>query len=269
MAKVSGMVSTLLHHGKIDLAVIWTKNNNGKTYQVRTAGNSVRLYTNGVFHSQYNPKRPFSGQVWDLLSLPSLFFNRDKKPKRILLLGVGGGAAIKQLIFLNNPKTLYGVELDKTHLSIAKRFFKVNNSKSIKLFHEDAIKWVNEYQGEKFDYIVDDLFSDYESQPARAINADSRWMKKLDRLLSIDGILVCNFADKEELSDSGYFTNKALKKRFACAFQLSTPHTYNRIAIFCKKTLTANSLKNNIRQEAKANPTFSEKELRFAIRKLK
>ncbi len=40
------------------MAVLWQKKTAGQHYEVRTAGNSRRLYKNGVCHSQFNPAIP-------------------------------------------------------------------------------------------------------------------------------------------------------------------------------------------------------------------
>ena len=249
------------------MAIIWTKTVNDKTYEVRTAGNSIRLYTNNVFHSQYNPQQPFSGQVWDLLSLPSLFFPLDNKPKRILVLGVGGGAAIKQLAYLNEPEQIKGIELDKTHISIAKRFFNVASTRTTHLVHQSAWEWVRNYRGEKFDYIVDDLFTDEDNQPQRAITANSSWIKKLNKLRAENGVIVINFADEKELSQCGIFSDNKLNKIFTSCFKLDAPHTHNRIGVFSSQTITTKDLKKNIVFESKRKKHFPLKKLRFNVKK--
>ena len=94
------------------MAVVWQTVERGDHYQVRTAGHSVRLYKNDVFHSQWNETRPLSGGVWDLLFLPSLFVPSGSV-KRVLVLGVGGGAVIRQyLTFLPIEPVSY------THLTL-------------------------------------------------------------------------------------------------------------------------------------------------------
>ena len=65
------------------MAVIWQKHVEGKCYEVRAAGHTRRLYTDGVFHSQYNPRHSLTGNVWDLLSLPS-FFLQQRQLQRAL-----------------------------------------------------------------------------------------------------------------------------------------------------------------------------------------
>ncbi len=41
---------------------------------MRTAGKTLRLYTDGVFHSQFNPNHAVTGGVWDALMLPAFFY---------------------------------------------------------------------------------------------------------------------------------------------------------------------------------------------------
>jgi len=78
------------------MSILWETQVHDSHYSVRRAGGSVRLYTNRVFHSQWNPAVPFAGGIWDCLSLPVLHLP-IAQIKRILLLGVGGGAVIRQL----------------------------------------------------------------------------------------------------------------------------------------------------------------------------
>ena len=54
------------------MAIVWQRKIKGRDYQVRSAGKSLRLYTEGVFHTQYNPDHLLSGGIWDLLALPAL-----------------------------------------------------------------------------------------------------------------------------------------------------------------------------------------------------
>ena len=251
------------------MAVIWKKITHDKTYEVRTAGNSVRLYTNGVFHTQYNPKRPFSGQVWDLLSLPSLFFTDRQSPTRVLILGVGGGAVIKQLQYLHSPITIVGVELNPVHLTIAKRFFQVKRNMATQLVQQDAVEWVTHYQGKKFDYIVDDLFCDSENIPQRAIPASREWINRLSRLLTNNGILTINFADQKEFSKCSIFLKPGPRKKFKNCFSLNTAHTYNRIGVFSSIDLTKQQFRHNLNATAASKKYFSPKQLRLTLKKVK
>ena len=109
------------------MSVLWQTERNGTRYSVRAHGASVRLYSNGVFHSQWNPDRPFAGGVWDCLSLPALY-RPAAALRRVLLLGVGGGAVIRQLQTLVPFESLTAVEIDPVHIDVARRWFGVGEA---------------------------------------------------------------------------------------------------------------------------------------------
>ncbi len=172
--------------------IIWRKCKGGVDYQVRRAGHSLRLYRDGVFHSQYNGARILNGGVWDALWLPLLALPRIPL-SRALVLGVGGGAALKKIIHYGEPRELHGVDLDAQHLAIARRFFKVDSAAM--LHCADARQWLSSYRGGPFTYLVDDLFIDNGGDPCRAIDLladDARWLQLLLRRLAPRGVLVIN-----------------------------------------------------------------------------
>jgi spermidine synthase len=247
------------------LAILWYKQTGSTRYEVRSAGNSLRLYTNGVFHSQYNPKRPVSGSIWDLLMLPAYF--APERVRRVLLLGVGGGAVIRQLNHFLQPETVVGVELDPVHLEIAERFFEVKASNT-QLFHADALHWVNEYEGERFDMIIDDLFDDTDGEPQRAVAANSRWFDHLSRLLAPHGILVSNFATTDELKACGWFRNRRLQARYPAAFRLATPLYQNAIGAFLRRPADAAQLRQNLTAFPALDTARRKGTLRYSIRRL-
>ena len=71
------------------MGLLWNYRQADTDYSVRHHGGSIRLYSNGVFHSQWNEARPFAGGIWDCLSLPALY-REPAFTQRVLILGVGG-----------------------------------------------------------------------------------------------------------------------------------------------------------------------------------
>lgn len=181
--------------------LIWRKRDRwGRDYQVRRAGNSLRLYTDGVFHSQYNPTRRYERAVWDLLWLPVTGLSLGPCP-RILVLGVGGGAVIKKLRQEYADALLVGVDLNPIHLRVARRFFVVNHSQDL-LLEAEAGAFVRDYQGPPFDVIIDDVFTERDGEPVRALELDNPWCQALLRILRPQGLLVANFASAQEALSS-------------------------------------------------------------------
>lgn len=183
------------------MAVIHTETYKGKRYEIRTAGASTRLYTNGVFHSQFNPNQRHHGSVWDLLCLPA-WLGQPAVYKNVLILGVGGGAVIRMLQPALPGARFTGIELDAVHIRLARKFFNV--PKSARLIQADAGEWVRQQQDADYDLIIDDLFGDNEGETLRAINADRAWLDQLGELLSPAGTLVVNFSSTADFRKSAF-----------------------------------------------------------------
>ena len=248
------------------MALVWQSKRSGVNYEVRSAGKTLRLYTDGVFHSQYNPGQPLTGHVWDLLMLPA-FFYPGQRPKRVLVLGVGGGAVIHQLLHFVQPEQVVGIELNPHHVSIARRFFGLKHS-SIKLVTADAIDWLKQYRGEKFDMIIDDLFAEKEGEPVAVTDANRSWFSIMLKHLNKEGVIVRNFIDKQALLESAPLTNEAIARRFDSIFQLTSFFNENHVGVFLRKQSTSAGLRNHLKQVPGLNPSLKTSKLRYRIRKL-
>jgi len=248
------------------MALLWSKKADGAKYEVRSAGNSLRLYTDGVFHSQYNPNNPITGSVWDLLLIPS-FFRPIFQIKRILVLGVGGGAVIRQILHFLQPEEIIGVELSAVHLTLAKKYFGLR-SKKLTLVNEEATQWLREYKDAKFDLIIDDIFAEYAGSPIKAVPADTRWFNLLLKQLAGDGLLVSNFISQNEMKTCAYFEDAGIRRRFAAAFRLTTPATENSVAVFLRKPAQSTELRANLNRHPVLRQALKTKKLRYNIRRI-
>ena len=246
------------------MAILWQKSIKNTCYEVRAAGQTRRLYTDGVFHSQYNPEHEVAGGVWDALMLP-VFFYPPETIKRVLVLGVGGGAVIQQLQRYIKPVEIVGVELNPVHIMVAKRFFGVT-SKSAQLIQADAIKWIENYSGPPFDMIIDDLFGEEDGEPVRAVKANKAWFEKLNGHLSPDGVLVINFISASDLKNCSALSYKKVSAYFSSIFKFTLTHYDNAVGAFLKVPATTQALRHNLNS---VDELKKSKKLDFHIRKLK
>ncbi|WP_237055883.1 spermidine synthase [Microbulbifer sediminum] len=182
------------------MALLWEHREGDNHYQVRTHGASVRLYTNGVFHSQWNPRDPLRGSLWELLLLP-VFFRDRRQIRSVLVLGVGGGAVIRLLQRFVGPELIVGVDLDPVHLEVARNYFGAGDAE---LVCGDARSHVAGRAGDQYDLIIDDLFGHVDGEARRTVRADGDWCRRLLGLLSPAGIMVGNFGSRREMLDSGW-----------------------------------------------------------------
>lgn len=248
------------------MAVIWRKVEGDTRYEVRQAGNSLRLYTNGVFHSQYNPKQPVTGNVWDLLMLPAFF--QPQQVRRVLVLGVGGGTVIRQLNHFLKPELIVGVELNPVHLEIARDHFGVAEE-NVELHEADAIWWLRQYRGERFDLIIEDLFTDSDGEPERVVAADGKWMRHLLRQLTPRGTLVINFGSSQELRASAWFSETSLREKLPAAFKLTTPLYENAIGAFLRNPAESGDLRRHLAAWPELDHSRQGCRLNYNLRKLK
>lgn len=244
------------------MAILWQKQVGDTRYEVRTAGRSRRLYSNGVFHSQHHPERPHSGGVWDLLMLPA-FFKSPSRIRRILVLGVGGGTVIHLLRRFLQPQEIIGVELNPVHLQVARQFFDIKKDMA-SLHQADAVQWLNNYDGPAFDMIIDDLFGNDDIDLGRAVPADTAWCNTLLKNLNRNGVLVMNFIGSKALRQSACVSEPGISRHFKSAFQLSLPAYENAVGAFLGQPASSKALRENLARV----PALSSKHIDFRIRQL-
>lgn len=248
------------------MSILWFKNTKHGRYEIRSAGNSVRLYSNGVFHSQYNANNPISGNLWDLLMLP-VFFYKPGAIRRVLVLGVGGGTVIRLLNHYSKPQEIIGIELNPVHLQVARRFFGVTPSEA-RLIRADAIAWIKNYQGPPFDMIIDDLFGEADGEPARAAEANALWFNQLLPHLTPSGLLVMNFISQDEFKACAYFSNQRIRQRFKSSFRFTIPRYENVVVAFTRTVVTRRKLTNNLRRFPDLDQRLSKCKLQYLMKRV-
>ena len=263
------------------MAIIWQTERNDVTYQVRQAGNSLRLYTDQVLHSQYNTKTGLTGSVWDLLCLPVLAHpsfnassadssisspNNSTKSMRVLLLGVGGGAVMNMLEQFFNVEKITGVELNPVHIEIARDVFGVQGQ-TFELVEADALQYVKDYgsdpkvEAEKFDIIIDDLFFEEDGEPIKVAAPDATWFYQLYSLLKPKGLIIMNFVGQQAAFGSAPLHHTHVHSLLTHALHFTTPFYDNHVLAFSSEDISHKMLKQNLKQ----HPELSKKskQLRF------
>ncbi|WP_288129589.1 class I SAM-dependent methyltransferase [Microbulbifer sp.] len=253
------------------MALIWHKKAAGNRYEVRTHGASVRLYSNGVFHSQWNDRDPLKGSLWELLLLP-VFFVPAAAIRRVLLLGVGGGALIRLLQRYVAPESIVGVDIDRHHLTVARRFFGVTRAE---LIHADAREFVAEYLTAAqlpgrgvggFDLVIDDLFGHVDGEASRAIEADEGWCSSLLALTHRHGLVVSNFGSRKELLASGW-RKPVIRAQLGNSWTAEHPEYENCIGVFSAQPLGRKTLLQQAPPEL--NPRNPQRRLDSRLRPLR
>lgn len=251
------------------MAIVWQETRDGIVYQVRNAGSTLRLYTDNVLHSQFNPNKKLTSSVWDLLFLPALC-HPQKKPLRILVLGVGGGAVIKMLNEFVDCEKIIGIELNPTHIEIAQRFFSLSAA-NIQLIQADALAWVEQHgstlkSSDKFDIIIDDLFYEEDKEPIKLAVPNATWFYNLYSLLKPNGVIVMNFVGRHSAMTAAPLYDDYVAKLLPNTLHLTTPYYDNHVLAFSKKNINSKTMNEKIQQHKELK--HLQQHLRFSCRSL-
>lgn len=241
------------------MAVIYSKQSLHSHYQVRTAGQTVRLYSNGVLHSQFNPSNAISGAIWDFLLLPGFLLNTP--PKNILLLGLGGGTLVHLIRLFFPCAHITCIELDKEHIKIAKTFFKIPR-KNVTVIHGDAYVEMKKIK-QKFDWIIDDVFQHVNGEPERGCDAH-RLVKTYERHLAKHALLSLNVIGKRQLEGI-----KPLIDEFDHAVQFLHPVYENKIVALFNSGGNKKGFKSKLSEFKALNETRKTCRLNYSLRVMK
>lgn len=173
-----------------------------------------------------------------------MLYRHADRPKRILLLGVGGGAVILQLQELIAIEHLYAVEIDEQHLDIAERWFGVSCD-SVSMIHADAVSWVHACDERPFDLIIDDLFGHSEGEPERACELNHHWLQALYSHLAPGGLLIANCVNARELQSA---VRSCYRTGFRFGHRWSLPAYENSIAVLSHEALLSRVWSGNLQE---------------------
>lgn len=247
------------------MAVVWARDRGGSRYEVRAHGRALRLYSDGVFHSAWNPRLGLTGRVWDLFLVAA--FAGTGRPRRVLMLGIGGGTFMLQLQRFLGPVEITGVDLDPVHIEVARDCFGVGDSVG-ELVHADARDWVAGWRGPRFDLVVDDLFGHRGGEPMRAVEMDTAWARALGRLVAPGGVLAANFIAPRHLRRSALVADPAVARSYASAWQLRTASDANAVGVFCRDRLGPREWRARVRAVAGLDDRVPACRLDYEIRRL-
>ncbi len=204
---------------------------------------------NGVEQIQtaWNVRQPYELVTqYSRLMFASYFFVPEQK--RVLIVGLGGGAMIHFYEHYDPEVKVDAVEIDEKVVELADKYFDVHTRKNTKIITEDAFKYF-EADHTRYDVIYMDAFlkpsaeTDATGQPLRLKTID--FYKGLGDHLTAEGIVVINLNSHQGINDDLATIRNAYPQAYA--FRASTPN----LIVVCsrdKSRLTAAALRKNARQ---------------------
>ena len=161
--------------------------------------------------------------------LQSIGFENIKNLDSILVLGVAGGSVIKTLVNeINFKGEITGVEIDSEIISVANKYFNLDEIQNLTIIIDDASKFVNKTD-KTYDLIVIDIFQD-NSMPEFLF--ESEFVENTISLLNPGGYLLFNtmINSKADQERNKHFVNYFNKAEFT-TYSLPKVEVYNELIV--------------------------------------
>ena len=192
-----------------------------------------------------NPKR----LVFDYakMTLSALLLKPD--PKRILIIGLGGGTLPMALRDILPSTVIDTVEIDEAVVRVAKRFFDFAEDDQNRVYVQDARVFGKRaaLRGEQYDLIILDAF-DGEYIPEHLMTIE--FLGEMRDLLSDDGVLVANTFASSKLYD---YESATYAEAFGGFLNFRLPTSGNRVILVPQAKLDIDARTPLDRKNLRAN----------------
>jgi spermidine synthase len=176
------------------------------------------------------------------MMLGALYLRPD--PRKVLLIGLGGGTLASALIRLLPEAELSVVEIDPAIVQVARKYFNFRPTARVRVAEEDGRVFVKRAlkRGEKYDLIMLDAF-DEKYIPAHLMTR--QFLQEVRKILTADGVLAANTFNFSELYHNESVTYESVYGQF---FNLKKNFSNSRVILTRKDGLPSrDSLKENAR----------------------
>jgi len=123
--------------------------------EVRRGRDGLQLRVDGTLASLQRPGHSVTGVVWWALAAPILLLP-PSRPRRVLVLGLGGGSVGHAVRVLAPEAEIVGIERDREVLRLARRHFGLDRV-GVELCAEDARGYLAR-ERRRFHLVIEDLF---------------------------------------------------------------------------------------------------------------
>ena len=167
--------------------------------------------------SSWHPTRLLTGYAWDSITAACLL--GANPPKRLLLLGLGGGTVVRQLLHLLPSLEVTAIEIDPAAIERARTLLGAL-ADHVDIIEADAYDWVL-HGKETFDCLVDDVYASGADDVFRPRLIDAEMILGLRRLVNTNGIFVANFV----IGDNHDIPYETAKRAFVDLFPFAAAVT--------------------------------------------
>ena len=168
---------------------ITTEQTDFQRIEVWGSAQEIEFRVAGAIHATWHQHRFLTGMAWDAITA-GVLLRPDGPPKSLLMLGLGGGTALRQLKQLIPNLEITALELDGGMIALARKFMHLDDL-GVKIVHGDAYAWLKQNR-QRFDAIVDDVYGSGEFDVARPTAYTPELSTALQRSMADGAVFAAN-----------------------------------------------------------------------------
>ena len=182
----------------------------------------------GGTHATWDRHRILTDYAWDAITAAALL-RESAPPRSMLMLGLGGGTAVRQLKYFVPPIRVTAVEIDADMVDLARRYMGLDDL-NINVVVDDAYRYI-ETCDETFDAVIDDVYLGGASDVFRPQAHDDALMEQLRARLKPGGILLANLVTGSGHRRVQSRVRRAFKRHFDQVRRVRPPKGFNETLV--------------------------------------
>jgi spermidine synthase len=182
----------------------------------------------GGTHATWDQHRILTDYAWDAIAAAALL-RKKAPPRTLLMLGLGGGTAIRQLKHFIPTMRITALEIDETMVDLARRYMGLDDL-DIDVVVGDAYDYIRTCN-KTFDAVVDDVYLGGASDVFRPKAHDAPLMEQLCQCLNPNGVLLANLVTGSGHRGVQSKVREAFKDTFECVRRVAPMKGFNETLI--------------------------------------
>lgn len=181
----------------------------------------------GATHAWWHRQRFLTGLAWDNIAAGVLCHTGT--PRRLLMLGLGGGTSLRTLRHLLPDLEMTAIEIDPDMITLAREHMEMDAIRAT-IVCDDAYGWLRENR-QKFDVIVDDVYAGASHDVVRPGLYTPDLRRALFRSLAPDGCFCANLVTGEGHRTMQSAFRSFYRSNFPRVRSVTTPDSLNETLI--------------------------------------
>ena len=178
----------------------------------------------GGTHATFDRSRFLTGYAWDAITAAVMLHPRPP-PRNLLMLGLGGGTALRQIRFLLPECHITAVEIDPVMVDLARRYMQLD-ALDTEVVVADAYELIKE-PGETYDVIIDDVYLGVASGVVRPAAYTRSLVGSLKQKLTPNGVTITNVITGHGHTKVHKAAREAYAHTFPQVLAIKPPFGYN------------------------------------------